>query len=57
LRLMRVMLGTPASVDSDVVQFNTLLFGVCEDRAELGEEKSSINGYFWLDLVEATWAW
>jgi hypothetical protein len=40
-----------------VVQFNTLLFGVCEDRAELGEEKSSINGYFWLDLVEATWAW
>lgn len=37
--------ATPLEVNSDVVQANTILFGVCEDRAEMGDEPGTIDGY------------
>lgn len=38
------LVGTPAQVSEDVIQFNTILFGVCEDRRVMGTSDNGING-------------
>lgn len=36
--------ATPAEIDSDIVQANTILFGVCEDRSKMGDADTTIDG-------------
>ena len=56
-KLLAWLAVNPAEAPSEVVQANTLLFGTCEDRTELGREPPGVDGYFWLDVLGATYAW
>jgi len=48
--------ANPGQVTAEVVQFNTILFGRCEDRSKMGK-KNDIRAYFWLDALGARFAW
>ena len=56
-KLVSWLAVNPAEAPAEVVQTNTLLFGTCESKNELNADPPAVDGYFWLDVLEATYAW
>lgn len=44
-KLLAWLAASPVEIQSEIIQANTILLGVCEDRAEMGDEPPSIDGY------------